>query len=508
MNRIILYVTACLIVLSSCGDFLEERSQELAYASSCADLSELLVGNGYMNDINWGLTAADQVYFPFIHVMDDDVVQYQYGGEMTGNFTRWQGFYRWEQSPFNDKGIPYKDETWSKLYEHIGVTNTVIALADDYENDSEELRRKVKGEAQFLRAMYYFYLVNFYAKPYEESQKHEPGVPLKTVEYIVDIYYHRTSIDSVYQLITSDLVAAVRNLRGVEQKTVYRTNEFAARLLLSRVYLYMGRWQEALEQCDTIIASNKYHLCDLQENEDDATFSFLSLESTETMFTSGNQVVKEFVMKRPDKDVSRVSAFEVSPGLLDEYTSDNDLRFKMFFETILTRHRTIMRKTIDRGLKVSDFCLFRYAEVLLNKAEAMAMLDKPVNEVIDVLQSLRAKRFADGEPDEIDVAAGKDLVNFVRSERRRELCFEGHRWFDLRRYAVSPKYPDAKSLTHLSYTVQGADQDGVIEGYYRLEAYPKSKNWVLPIPEYAITFNQGAMIDNERDENELIKNEL
>ena len=68
-------------------------------------------GNGYMNDINWGLTAADQVYFPFIHVMDDDVVQYQYGGEMTGNFTRWQGFYRWEQSPFNDKGIPYKDET-------------------------------------------------------------------------------------------------------------------------------------------------------------------------------------------------------------------------------------------------------------------------------------------------------------------------------------------------------------------------------------------------------------
>ena len=506
MNRKVVYIVASLLVLGSCGDFLEERSQELAYASSCTDLSELLVGNGYMNDIGFLLMANDQIYFPFIHVMDDDVVQFQYGGKLDGNFTLWQGFYRWEKAPFNSKGIPYKDEVWRKLYEHIGVTNIVIALADQYEDDSEELRQKTKGEAQFLRAMYYFYLVNFYAKPYEEASKHEPGVPLKTVEYIVDIYYHRSSIDSVYQLITSDLVAAVRNLKGKEQKTVYRTNEFAARLLLSRVYLYMGRWQEALDQCDSIIASGKYHLCDLQANEENVAFDFLSLDSPETIFTSGNQVVRKFVTAHPDQVRTAVSAFDVSPNLLEEYTSDNDLRFNMFFENIVARHRTITRKTVNEGLKVSDFCLFRYAEVLLNKAEALAMLDKSVDAIVTVLQTLREKRFVNGMPDEIHANTGKDMVDFVRSERRRELCFEGHRWFDLRRYAVSPKYPDARSITHLSYTVQGSDMDGVVEGYYRLEAYPNSKNWVLPIPSYVITFNQGRVVDNERDESELIKN--
>lgn len=509
MKKNISYMLLSLLLLASCSDFLEERSQELAYASSCADLSELLVGNGYMNDIHYATGAVSQVYFPFIHVMDDDCEQYQYGGEFTTNFTRWQGFYRWDKAPFNDKGNPYRDETWAKLYEHIAVANTVIALADSYEDDTPEMRRKVKGEALFLRALYYYYLVNLYARPYEaKTAATTPGVPLKTVEYIVDVYYHRSSLDSVYQLITSDLEAAAENLKGLEQKTVFRANEAAARTLLSRVYLYMGRWQQALEQCDAVMKLNRYALLDLNDHREEENFNFLSLDSPETIFSGGNQVVSYFIMYRPDRDVTRVSAFQVSQALQEEYTYGKDLRAELFFDNVLVRHRVIARKTRDYSLQVSDFCLFRYAEVLLNKAEAMTMLDKPAAEVIAVLQELRAKRFADGMPEDITAEDGQGLIDFIRAERRRELCFEGHRWFDLRRYAVSPRWPEAKSVTHISYAVQGSDQDGMYEGYYRLEPYPNDKNWVLPIPEYAITFNQGAMVGNEREEHELIKSGL
>ena len=86
---------------------------------------------------------------------------------------------------------------------------------------------------------------------------------------------------------------------------------------------------------------------------------------------------------------------------------------------------------------------------------------------------------------------GGKLISFIRDERRRELCFEAHRWFDLRRYAVSSKYPERKSIKHTTY-----DKNGVLEGSYILDVYGKDPAWVLPIPGYEIVYNQGKLIDN------------
>lgn len=59
----------------------------------------------------------------------------------------------------------------------------------------------------------------------------------------------------------------------------------------------------------------------------------------------------------------------------------------------------------------------------------------------------------------------KELVNFIRSERRRELCFEGHRWPDLRRYAVNTKYPLETTIRHMVYETE----NGEYAGYYLLK---------------------------------------
>ncbi len=108
----------------------------------------------------------------------------------------------------------------------------------------------MEGEARFLRGAYYYLLTNLYANPYvKETASTDMGVPLNLTEDIIDEYYHRNSMEECYRVIVEDLNVAADKLKGVTQPTIYRVNELAARILLSRVYLYMGEWQLALDEC-------------------------------------------------------------------------------------------------------------------------------------------------------------------------------------------------------------------------------------------------------------------
>ena len=108
--------------LFSCGDFLQEFSQDLAYARNCKDLDELLIGNGYM-DRGMG-TGVYSGYYAYLQVMDDDVSMDFYGeGEEKDDYTlTYKNFYTWSnQLTINPKsGEEWKDSDWKKIYEHIG----------------------------------------------------------------------------------------------------------------------------------------------------------------------------------------------------------------------------------------------------------------------------------------------------------------------------------------------------------------------------------------------------
>ena len=169
-----------------------------------------------------------------------------------------------------------------------------------------------------------------------------------------------------------------------------------------------------------------------------------------------------------------------------------DLRLNAFFEDNGDEQYRVSKV----GEKVYDCFAIRSVELYLNKAEAEAMLDKV--EAIQTIKTLLHNRFEGGIPD-VDGLSGKDLVSFIRDERRRELCFEAHRWFDLRRYAVSPKYPEKKSIRHTAYDIKGK-----LEGDYVLKPYGEDPAWVLPIPGYEIVYNQGNLVDNpQRVDREL-----
>src|SRR5690606_19656444 len=136
----------------------------------------------------------------------------------------------------------------------------------------------------------------------------------------------------------------------------------------------------------------------------------------------------------------------------------------------------------------------------LNKAEALAILNR-TNEAHTALNEVRKYRFTAANLPVV-TETGEALVNLIRDERRLELCFEGHRWFDLRRYAVNEKYPFSKSIIHRSVAYVGNRFED--NGYYELNPYDQDQAaWIVPIADDEIEFNLGSLTNLPRPERPL-----
>ena len=128
-----LILMLCVLLFNSCGKFLEEFSQDLAYAESCADLDEILIGNGYMAQGWMDASIYDVGYYPYIHVMDDDVTMTIFkkngSGNVVNHMASYKNFYDWsDQLTINPKTDEvWEDRDWEKMYSHIAYLNVIIA---------------------------------------------------------------------------------------------------------------------------------------------------------------------------------------------------------------------------------------------------------------------------------------------------------------------------------------------------------------------------------------------
>lgn len=504
--------------LASCGDFLEERSQNMAYVEVVEDLDELLIGECYMKG-GYSLDSADAdknfywskpvsggtFYFPYTHLLDDDITEYTLGpmaATLEKNYTRLkaQKVYTWQADPFIDAEMNIiEDENWRSMYKRIAGINAIIACAREMrpgEADPTSVDR-IEGEALFLRAQYYFWMANVYGMPYcKATAKTDGCVPLKITEAVEDRYFERSSCEEVYNQMVADLKLSAELLRGKRQTTKYRTCQAAAFALLSRVCLYMEDYEASVAYADSVMKMN-YDLVDLNKYRagEDAVYG----SSTETIFTHGANIMAVLHAPAMKYGVNYISSgYTSSDDLMSAY-DPADLRLKAFFIDRSLTHGTGYRcvKMRFKAEEVSDLFAIRLPEVYLNKAEALAQLGRD-NEARTALDQLRRHRFAAADLKPV-TETGKSLVSFVRDERRRELCFEGHRWFDLRRYAVNTECPFSKTIRH---TVL-ANENGTVytEAEYELKPYNEDKAaYQLPIPYYAIDFNMGQLTNPVRPE--------
>lgn len=520
-----IYIISTIFVLTSCtSGFLKEYSQDLSRVNSFTDLDELMVGSGFLGtglvaNANYYIQVYNTNYLP-VHFMSDELEEnltpatdpdqsMGYRKLMYPYFTWQQNLYLdyQQKEAFDDAEKSY----WILSYNHIATCNMILSEAGKLsvnDNDEVALSNKVNGEAHFLRALYYYVLVNLYAKPYSPSTAAQtPGVPLKISEYIEDKDYTRNSVKEVYDQIVSDLTEAEKYLKDLHSpESIHRVGINAVYLFRSRVALYMQDWANAKKYAELSLGENNQ----LQQlvGLDEETFP-LSKTNVENIFSMGGTTLGNILYIRPGGDYYGTPyspVWKISSHLYSLY-GDNDARKGIYFQTKYgdgnePSYHKIDNREVSLGVYkgVSNQFLFRSAEAYLNAAEACAHLGEN-QKAMEYINQLRSYRVSG---DNILNLSGADLVKFVRAERERELCLEGQRWYDMRRYAVDEQFPEITKVEHSFTTYAYISYRYIPQNTNYYELSTDDGGMVLNIPKSVRDF-QNSIGSNERPIRKVIR---
>lgn len=455
-----------------CSDFLNEESQDEVIPKTVTDFSELLMGSGYPSVSNYPGAICAQ--------LDDDKEMNWLGQELVGNVLgsteaeAWFPMFTWQPDMFRrNEGVVLASTEYYQFYERIKGCNAVL----DYIGDAigtEAEREKVQAEALALRAYYYFWLVNLYGEPYNYN-KTALGVPLKLVSAVnEEIGGPRETVEKVYERILEDLNASARLFEKYEVVIGnYRINLPAVKVLLSRVYLYMEQWSDAAQAATEAIRLGK-GLSDLTSLEDGDFAGMNSYTMNETLWIFGSSIA------------SFSSAFTFSSDLLGLYTA-NDKRMGMYIIEDYAAGGKFRGYIYNKyGVEGEPRQCLRLSEAYLNRAEAYAQMPDKSAEALSDLNELRKKRIEGYE--DVNITDPVALLDTIRKERRLELCFEGHRWFDLRRYGmpeIKHVYQESETAPKMVYTLK-----------------EKDRMYTLPIPPSVMEKNR-QLVQNVSDSEPL-----
>lgn len=515
MKKILLPI--CLFTtfsFSSCSDFLSEYSQDMIVAKTVTDLDEVLLGEVYVGSQPMPNGPSGIRTCGFFNIIDDDVntgkgksqddkPQPSWISCLYSNF----GYFGWQFDVGQnfDHSIVTGDEiTWNDMYHRINVINIILDEITDLPHTSENDEAaywRVQGEAHFLRAWFYFVLANLYGDAYSpQTCATKLCVPLKlsaAVEHDKDkdTQFQRATVKEVYAQIIDDLTFAEQYLSKSPQKKNHRLHRAtleAVQLLFSRVSLYMQDWVTAEKKADAVINSNLATFSTLGSFGEGA---FLTAENPEVIFSQGSNYLAT------NRILSGLSGdFCVAKELYDLY-SENDYRRDKFFNISATDSIALAAK-YERGTDfrphISDVFTLRIAEAYLNKMEACAMQSGKENTASDLLNKFRRQRI---ESYSNESYSGIVLVEQIRQERRKELCFEGHRWFDLRRYAANEQYPYTKNIVHV-FNVYNDNGFSYARTYVLNENDPA---YTFALPKAVVKFDKIPMEDNPREDRKPVK---
>ena len=324
----------------------------------------------------------------------------------------------------------------------------------------EAIKNRILGEAYFLRAHYYFILVRLFG-----------GVPLQTepADSDSDLLLPRASVDEIYELIESDLEEAIARLpkrSEYTQANMGRATKEAAMAELARVYMTYHQdyehYQEVVTLCDAIgemgyrleedyanlwnpakqngvesIFEVQYYgktNYDFWSNENQASWLSTFTGPRNSGMAAGcygwNQPTAEFVSQYETGDVRKEKTiFYTGCPTFDGMTYSS-----AYSTTGYNVRKFLLTKTQSPDYNTSNqnWVVTRYADVLLMKAEALnemgqtTLAEAPLYEV-------RCRAGLTKRSD-IEGLSQMQMREKIIHERRMELAFEGHRWFDMIRY--------------------------------------------------------------------------
>ena len=323
---------------------------------------------------------------------------------------------------------------WTNRYRVANSCNRIIAAAETVNvNGNEEQKRldNLLAQAYGLRALSHYDLLLYYGEDF--SNPEALGVPYQN-EVLTGGNLTRETTQGTVDLILEDLNTANSLLSDdfTDNKSV--TKDFVS-FLKARVSLITEDWSGVITNTDPLI--NKYPLADQQQYQD--MFAG-DADDTEVIFAYDNvngfnrNLAGEF---RFTASTTGNSFIEMSNGLFDELAAASDVRFAVNFDDesdLAAGEIAIDKYPAISGQFINDFKLMRISEAYLMRAEAFARGNVgSFQDAADAVQAVKNARA--GSAEQANAYANlNEAIADIKLERRLELCFEGHRYIDIKRY--------------------------------------------------------------------------
>ncbi|WP_436488552.1 RagB/SusD family nutrient uptake outer membrane protein [Chitinophaga sp. ARDCPP14] len=480
-----LYITLLFSFVACKKDFLEVVPLGNQVATTTDDYDKLMNNPVfYMNEASGGQEAVS---------MGDET-----GAEAAflNRGTVWMPrLFQWADSIYKPGDeIPYPFMLREGL-ENMYLLNKIITEVMASSGGSDTQKKQLLGEAKATRAWLNLLFVNYYAKPYNAATAAtDPGFPIIDKADITVQRFDRGSVQSSYDFIIKDLTDALADV-PVHPRIVTRMSKPAVAGLLGKVYVFMGRYADALPLLDNAfaaIAANGAPVLYNYNVEFAPGGAFLPIDPTFGPQGPGvnrndtrEAILSKVYYNGPNRgNMFGTDGLVLMPAVAALY-GPHDQRLLLYTNRDLDGNLNPGGRLRKYGITWSRYGL-QLPELYLLRAECRARTNDLGGAITD-LETLRRNRMPAADAQVPPAVAGNQvaLIKYIIDERIREFAQEGYRWFDMRRLSVDPIF-SGKAITRNLYNTNGTTTVITLRQPDRL---------VMKIPPYFLQNNPG-MPDN------------
>ena len=370
--------------------------------------------------------------------------------------------------------------------------NNLIIDNIDAAEGAQEVKTLAKAEARIFRAFDHFLAINTYAKAYTPATAATDGGVCIMDHYNLEATPKKSSVEKVYEFIIKDLEESV-DLLQEKPANIYHPNKAYGYGLLAQVYLFHRDWEKARDAALKSLAIND-ELVDYNVINDAG-----GVARYKNFNRDNNPEVLSYMWLASNWTAEQVTYYRygmISPELKNLFEA-NDLRYSLF----LRDTGTSIENWFDKGSGAAIWTPantterftymavgLRTAEVYLTLAEAYARLND-LKDATDYVNRLRAKRLSGATTAIPQPSTQKGMMDQIILERRKELLFGFHRFFDLKRFNTEPEY--AKTITRTFPVVTTT----VPQKTYTLR--PDSRLYIIPFPHSARDKNPNLTLNTD-----------
>ncbi|MBX2891919.1 MAG: RagB/SusD family nutrient uptake outer membrane protein [Saprospiraceae bacterium] len=443
-KMVLLLALATMLLPNACQkDLLDPLPQNLlgeAASFATPDRFEKVL-NGVYSRLKNGAFYGSRI------IVYGDIRAEEFLNETTNGVT---GFGVWNNN-VTESSINDVTNLWIEAYRTINMANIFIEGADANRAilGDDALVNRYIAEARFIRALSYHSLLRYYARPYADGNGSQLGVPLRlraeTGPANNDLA--RSTVAEVYNQILDDLNKAEADLaanNGSAANNVIRAHKNTAIALKVRVLLGMQRYADAITEANKLVPATAPFVAPsgvahaLQADVKSVYASpYTTLESIFSMPFTPNDLpgVQNGLGSYYNPGPRGIGDYSLNPagiiGDMDHFPATDARRQFIFVNP--GNNKPYMNK-YPTGPQHTDYApVLRYAEVLLNLAEAEARVNGLNPRSVALLNAVRGRSDATVVFDLADFATADELIDAIMIERRIELLGEGFRAFDVQR---------------------------------------------------------------------------